>query len=461
MTIKYTYMLLLLGAFGLLQADTFIDTDHIFKEPGKAEKTKTEASQGKQNRQTKKNSPKPVKKLPKRALVIVLTGNTGFSKDNAEVNRFGVEMPTGIQLWADATQSIRNQINGQINFTNLETVVTDRNDLTAVNKDDEVKHSFRTHPKAIQQLGKVGFNLFSMTNDHAMDYGVKGLEESLRHMGQLKNSLAFAGIGMNRPELGKAKVFRQSGFRIGFNAVGVIGNAEVKDRARNDKPGQLAYQQTEDFRFAVDKLAATTNLDYRILSIHYGKDREVKVDKNQLDNWRDYAVKEKGINLIVGHSARVPRAVELNGESLIFYGLGNFLHHGTADMSKLDLCRSYAILARVYLYPKSSRLKPMAVQVVPLQDMHYKPRPMVNVKAAHARLHALNYLSAGQDSFFGNVIGTVKGLQFTPQTDGSGLYCFAGAQKASQDLVKLCKGWKPPVKPDEKLLGRIKQSCDK
>ena len=57
-----------------------------------------------------------------------------------------------------------------------------------------------------------------------------------------------------------------------------------------------------------------------------------------------------GIDLIVGHHAHVVRGVEMtpNG-SLIFYGLGNFLHLGTANMTSSGICRDYGLLARVHL----------------------------------------------------------------------------------------------------------------
>ena len=55
-----------------------------------------------------------------------------------------------------------------------------------------------------------------------------------------------------------------------------------------------------------------------------------------------------GIDLIVGHHAHVVRGVEF-AASLIFYGLGNFLHLGTANMTSSGICRDYGLMARVHL----------------------------------------------------------------------------------------------------------------
>src|SRR3546814_6039993 len=67
----------------------------------------------------------------------------------------------------------------------------------------------------------------------------------------------------------------------------------------------------------------------------------------QLQDWRGFAAEQKGIDLIVGHHPHVSQGVELNGKSLIFYGLGNFLHPGTAEMTRLGMCRDYGLMAKI------------------------------------------------------------------------------------------------------------------
>ena len=115
-----------------------------------------------------------------------------------------------------------------------------------------------------------------------------------------------------------------------------------------DSPGQASYRDRADFEAAVDKLAALP-ADYRILSIHYELEGRAIPDERQPADWRSFAAEEKGIDLIVGRHPHVAQGVELDGKSLIFYGLGNFLHPGTAEMTRFGMCRDYGLMAKVHL----------------------------------------------------------------------------------------------------------------
>ena len=78
-------------------------------------------------------------------------------------------------------------------------MVTDRNDLKPEKKGSgkEAPFHFRSHPAALKALIDVGFNLFSLANNHAMDYGDPGAEETLYHLAvaNTERAIAFAGLG--------------------------------------------------------------------------------------------------------------------------------------------------------------------------------------------------------------------------------------------------------------------------
>jgi len=96
-------------------------------------------------------------------------------------------------------------------------------------------------------------------------------------------------------------------------------------------------------------------------------------DKRQLQDWRAFAAEEKGIDLIVGHHPHVAQGVERVGNSLIFYGLGNFLHPGTAEMSRFGICRDYGLMAKVHLARLDWRWRAEAIEAIPLTDTQIRP----------------------------------------------------------------------------------------
>ena len=88
----------------------------------------------------------------------------------------------GFHTWAETTSQIDDDINGDLNFTNIETIVTDRNDLAPDHKEQSGPFNFRIHPKGLRHLVVKGFNLLSLANNHSMDYGVPGRRRRCEHV---------------------------------------------------------------------------------------------------------------------------------------------------------------------------------------------------------------------------------------------------------------------------------------
>ncbi|ODA67823.1 Capsule biosynthesis protein CapA [Methyloligella halotolerans] len=328
-------------------------------------------------------------------LTIVLAGDTGFNRSGQIVEEEGFRKG---QLWSfeESSEDIAAEIDGDLAFANIETVITDRNDIPPDDKEQGTSFNFRSHPNGLDSLIGRGFNLFSLANNHSMDFGAAGAEETLFHfaVAHHEQPIAFAGIGADFEEATRPACLEVDGTRVGFAAAGIITGARPQHRAGEDKPGQASYRHKEDFRVIVDRLAAM-EADYRILSVHYGKEGRVFADGRQIQDFRNEAALEEGIDLIVGHHPHVVQGVELAGGSVIFYGLGNFLHPGTANMARLGVCRDYGLLAKVHLVRgPSGRFEVMAIEAIPIRDTHLKPKPFEPVSAAHSRIAVLNYLGA-------------------------------------------------------------------
>lgn len=391
-----------------------------------------------------------------RTITITLGGDTGFSPNHAPVNAKGVRRHGQFQSWADTTALIAPHVDGDLNFINIETIVTDNNRLRRDRKGQRGPFNFRTHPNGARHLVERGFNVFSLANNHSMDYGLAGLKDTLRFVEPLKkNGLkAHAGLGMNREEASRPYIIPVKGRKIGYGAIGIVTNNLARHRAGENKPGQIAYRFDDDFRLVVDRLKKTDS-DFKMLSIHYGLEGRVRTDAMQIRDWRKRAALKHGIDLIVGHHAHVPRGVEIAGKSVIFYGLGNFLHHGTANMTSKGICKDFGVFAKVHLARNSDgELRSQAIEVVPITNTHRKPKPM-NAASARARIHALNYLGAR----LGAKDGSATGVRFSPQKNGRGLYCMPGAARHSGKIGALCRGWKPAPGIPAALRGRIAGSC--
>jgi poly-gamma-glutamate synthesis protein (capsule biosynthesis protein) len=387
-------------------------------------------------------------------MTIVLVGDAGFNPTDAKVDANGLRKGRKVTPFSYLLGGIAADVDGDLAFINLETVVTDRNDLAPEGKGKGAFH-FRSHPAALKALIHAGFNLFSLANNHSFDYGGPGVEETLYHLAvaNAEKAIAYAGIGSNFDEAIKPGCIDLDGTRIGFSAIGITTGDQPQYRAGPDSPGQASYRDRPDFEAAVAKLMALP-ADYRILSIHYGLEGRVIPDERQLADWRSFATEEKGIDLIVGHHPHVAQGVELNGKSLIFYGLGNFLHPGTAELTRFGLCRDYGLMAKVHLARIDGTWRVEAIEAIPLTGTQVRPARFV-AKEAERRIYALNHLATGLDDG-----KNAKGVRFTPQANGSGLYCAEGAAALGGKLATLCQGWQQPGEVDQKLAAKIESACE-
>jgi hypothetical protein len=365
-------------------------------------------------------------------VAIVIGGDLGLGGSDQPISERGGVRHGRTIPWAELTTPIAPLLDGEINFANLETVVTDRSRLAARDK----AFNFRMHPAGVRQLVKAGFNVFSTANNHAIDYGQAGMHETYKHLSALKREglLAFPGIGRGRESLLEpAIVDATPGSRVAILAMG-IGGASVGPGATHF--GQLGYSGARDFGDGVAALAAA-KADYRILSLHYGQELQISPSAGDVAKLRDKAAGDGAIDLVVGHHAHVAAGVQRMGKKLIFYGLGNLLHLGMQDMAKFGPCRDFGLLGRVLLVRSDDgRLEARAIQVIPLTRMHEVARAMTGA-AAVKRIGVLNGLARGLDS----TAAGAAGVRFRPQADGSGLYCMDGAKAMGGRIGKLCKDW--------------------
>jgi len=407
----------------------------------------------------------PAKAIAKPAhsdtLTLVLVGDVGLNRSGTAVDPRGVLEGPQPTPWSDLSVKVAKLINGDLNFMNLETVVTDRNDLAVTDKGQATPFGFRSHPAGVKFLTDLGFNLVSAANNHAYDFGVAGARDTVRNLATLaaEGRLRFSGIGLNREEASRPVELALPAGHVAFSAIGIVTNNINAHRATADKPGTMAYRIDEDWREVRRRLNAT-HADYRILSIHYGEEKDVRADGRQLTEYRD-AADHDGVDLIVGHHAHVVRGVEVRHGVPIFYGLGNFMLRGARDMGAEPAfagCRDYGLLARVHLrrLAPGGRLALRAIEIVPIRDMHRQPAAFADAEQARHRVDVVNVLSGRLDDASAPASGNAL---FATRADGSGLYCVDGAASDPDAVGQLCRGWTAPALPPAAEQAEIMHAC--
>ncbi len=375
-----------------------------------------------------------------RQVSLLLAGDTGLNSSFQPVLagfalRYGTRTP-----FDAATQDIAPLISADISFANLETVITDRNELSATPK----MFGFRTHPDGVRELMRIGFNLFSTANNHALDYGPQGAAETLRHLDAL--GAAHAGLGHDGGAAAAPAMIERRGVRVALGAIGIGGSGFASSTPGRDHAGQLPFNDRNMDR-VVSSLSASAS-DIRILSVHYGTEFNVWTSAAERQRFRQAL--EQGADIVAGHHQHVAAGIELIDGKAIFYGLGNFLHLGTQNMGRHGMCHDYGLVARLHLSgPEGGALKVRAIEAIPIMDMHVRPR-LMGAQAAAERIHVLNYLAAQ----FGDA-----GVRFAIEPDGTGLHCAAGADALVGSIGVRCATGRKPEVPSAEVSRRIEAAC--
>jgi len=180
---------------------------------------------------------------------------------------------------------------------------------------------FKTPVRYTKYLKETGFNVMSIANNHAFDFGTEGLKSTL-------DALNSFGI---KPAGGEMVAF----FNIKGRKVAIIGFSYYKSFISH------SIKDIEGAKNIVSDLRKTN--DIVIVSFHGGAEGRTALnisDKEEifLGENRGNVVKfsraviDAGADMVIGHGPHVLRAMEVYKNKLIAYSLGNFLTYGVFNI---------------------------------------------------------------------------------------------------------------------------------
>ncbi|HLS06802.1 MAG TPA: CapA family protein [Bacillota bacterium] len=132
-----------------------------------------------------------------------------------------------------------------VSFTNLEVLPNDFQGYPAARSDGA---HFAAHSNVLDDLQKIGFNLFSCANNHSLDYGIEGL---LATMEQLeKRDISYAGIGKNLTEARMPVYYETSGGTVAMLAA--TSTFFIEDQAGEARPEMRGRPGSNPLAFDVE-----------------------------------------------------------------------------------------------------------------------------------------------------------------------------------------------------------------
>ena len=257
---------------------------------------------------------------------------------------------------------IRGLLKGDVMFTNLEAAIAEKGETVQEGR------GFLTPPEALDALMTFGFNLLSLSGNHAFDLKVTGIQNTIREAD--KRKIVHAGTGNNIAEAAApgylhtpkgtiALIASASGLiakggsatadRPGVNELHVEAGG-IENEATEDLPGapentpnqedsQRILQSIRDARQHADLVIVYQHnhvfSNHSFTTVFTEALPERLAPNEWLRKWT-HAEVDAGADIIVMHGAPLLHGVEIYHGRPIFYDLGNFIYNLPPTLTYID-----------------------------------------------------------------------------------------------------------------------------
>jgi poly-gamma-glutamate synthesis protein (capsule biosynthesis protein) len=309
-------------------------------------------------------TPAPARKAPvapSTELRIAAVGDIMLGGTAApEMQKYGYDYPF------ERTKDILKQ--AQIVFGNLEGPLTD-----AGTAETTKQYVFRSPPdKVAPVLARAGFNIVSLANNHTLDYGPEGLEDTRKALDQA--GIRHAGAGRNATEARQPVYMVADGVTVAFLAYSLTFPEEFW--AGPDKPG-TAFGHEKHVR--ADVATARATADIVVVSFHWGQ--EGKTELRDYQTQLAHAAIDSGASAVLGHHPHILQGVEQYKHGVILYSLGNFAFGSYSNTATRSAIALLTFRDRQW---RELRMVPLNVKNA---EVVFQPRPLVGREASEVVGH--------------------------------------------------------------------------
>ncbi|MGA5558485.1 CapA family protein [Streptomyces lavendulocolor] len=278
----------------------------------------------------------------------------------AEAVNGAVPRPVGPEWpWGDALPLL-DAVRPDVRVVNLETSVTGDGEF-ATGKEVH----YRMHPANLPCLAAARPDVCVLANNHVLDFGRRGLEETLDALAGA--GLRAAGAGRSADEAWRPAIVDLGARRVVVIAFGTESSGIPPDwAATGDRPGVAFVPEPTDE--AADAIIGRVREvrrpgDTVVASVHWGSNWGYAVGRDQVRF--AHALVDGGVDIVHGHSSHHPRPLELYRHGLVLHGCGDLVddYEGITGYEHFrdDLRPLYLVTAE----PGAGR--PPDVRIVPMR----------------------------------------------------------------------------------------------
>jgi poly-gamma-glutamate capsule biosynthesis protein CapA/YwtB (metallophosphatase superfamily) len=199
-------------------------------------------------------------------------------------------------------------------MVNLETAVGTRGEP------EDKRFTFQSPPSALEALANAGVDVVSLANNHGVDYGPEGLEDTLE--AKKDAPVAVLGIGRNRTEAFEPYETEIRGTKVAVLAADAFRDPTTDNwEATSDSPGIAVALKPARLVQAVRE--AKQDAEIVVVYLHWGTEYQNCPTGLQRDIAEQLA--EAGATIVVGSHAHIQLGSGMLDDTFVSYGLGNFV----------------------------------------------------------------------------------------------------------------------------------------
>ena len=224
-------------------------------------------------------------------------------------------------IWGAALDEF-NRLRPVVRIINLETSITRSDDYASK------RINYRMSPENVDCLKAAAIDCCVLGNNHVLDYGRRGLLDTLETLAHLP--IKIAGAGRNLGEASAPAVLDIAGNcrLLVFSFACVTSGTPRSWAATGEVPGVnlLTGLSGDAAARAADVIRHHAKPgDMTVVSVHWGSNWGYEVPEAQR-RFAHALIDRAGASVIHGHSSHHPKAIEVYRNRLILYGCGDFLN---------------------------------------------------------------------------------------------------------------------------------------
>jgi poly-gamma-glutamate synthesis protein (capsule biosynthesis protein) len=270
--------------------------------------------------------------------------------------------------WGDALQLLASA-SCDARIINLETSVTTSDDYVP----GKAVH-YRMNPPNIQTLAAVRPDVCVLANNHVLDFGRRGLLETLDVLSA--SGLATVGAGRSLPEAQSPVIIpisRTGGRLLVFAFGSPSSGIPYEWAAAETTPGVHVVTTLSDA--AADEICRQVLHvrqpgDVTVVSAHWGGNWGYRVPADQVRF--AHRLIDGGVHMVHGHSSHHPRPIEVYRGKLILYGCGDLIDDYEGIRGHDQYRHDLRLLYLPHLDPTSGEL--VELRMAPLQARQMRLR---------------------------------------------------------------------------------------